>query len=289
MIDCMKQKCPLLDFNIYKSATSVEVKRIQEGIFSEIFEYCNDNDLSLFVAYGTLIGAIRHNGYIPWDDDIDLWMLREDYDKLINNFVSSSGEVVIRSVKNEKGYPYPFAKASFKRSHSYEYIYRKKFDIGINIDIFPLDFVPSNKSTQAELFRKIKSLKKLHEFKNISYKKRNLAKQLVLSIGNFVLAPFSSYYFGKKINKTIEKFDVKEKEYVGCFLCPYGIKTVVPYKCFSKAEQRVFEKVNVPVPIGYDQILSSIYGDYMKLPPVEKQVTHHMFEAYIRKDETLFL
>ena len=268
----------------YRKATELEVKKIQERIFAEIDEYCTQNGLSLFVAYGTLIGAIRHKGYIPWDDDIDLWMLREDYDKLIDGFVSKTGNVAVRSVRNEKGYPYPFAKASFTESHSYEYIYKKRFDIGINIDIFPLDFVPADRKAQEVLFKKVKNLKKIHAFKNISHKKRSFIKQLTLFAGNVVLAPFSSWSLGKKINKTIESFDVKEKEYVGCFLCPYGIKTVVPYSCFSKVERMPFEDSNAPVPTGYDKILSSIYGDYMKLPPEEKRVTHHMYEAYIREE-----
>ena len=118
--------------------TNYDIRILQNkriGNMEAIDRVCREHNLRYYLWAGTMLGAVRHKGFIPWDDDMDICMPRPDYEKLIahwREWLPQPYEVI--STETDATYPYPFAKASFIKSHSYEYIYKKRFDIGINID-----------------------------------------------------------------------------------------------------------------------------------------------------------
>ena len=120
-----------------------ELRGVQLGILDDIHAFCVDNGIRYFLACGTLIGAVRHKGYIPWDDDIDLYMPRDDYERFINEFKSVSGNCRVLDPKKEKHYYYTYAKVVDKRTLLVE-PEADGYRIGVYVDVFPVDYVTDN-------------------------------------------------------------------------------------------------------------------------------------------------
>ncbi|MFR5682857.1 MAG: phosphorylcholine transferase LicD [Clostridia bacterium] len=118
-----------------------EIKSIQLDILSQVANYCDRNGLRYFLAYGTLLGAVRHKGYIPWDDDIDIMMPRPDYMQFINSFNNEKCALRVGSHYLDKNYPYVIAKVYDTSTLCKENI-DVEYSIGINIDVFPIDGLP---------------------------------------------------------------------------------------------------------------------------------------------------
>ena len=123
-----------------------ELRGVQLGILDDIHAFCVDNGIRYFLACGTLIGAVRHKGYIPWDDDIDLYMPRDDYERFINEFKSVSGNCRVLDPKKEKHYYYTYAKVVDKRTLLVE-PEADGYRIGVYVDVFPVDYAAACSSS----------------------------------------------------------------------------------------------------------------------------------------------
>ena len=120
-----------------RKITLDESKRIQLDILQSIHDFCIANNLKYSICGGTLIGAVRHKGFIPWDDDIDIFMLREDYNKFIHDYKDLSGIYILHSLENDESYSYPYAKVEDVRTYIEEDV--TAGNIGIAVDVFPVD------------------------------------------------------------------------------------------------------------------------------------------------------
>ena len=228
-----------------------ELKKLQIEILDDVVEFCEQNKINYWLNCGTLLGAIRHKGYIPWDDDIDIGMLRKDYD-----------------IFKEK-----YNKANRK--------YRKIGEkLAVNIDIFVYDNAPDDIKTTNKMYRKIKILEALNIVKKVPYstKKNHLFVNILRFPCHYILKLFPKSCFSKEIVKISKKYIDKKTNYIGSFSSLDRIhsrKSI--FESFIKVK---FEGKEYNAPIGYDELLTDFYGDYMKLPPTEKQVSHHVFEAF---------
>lgn len=257
-----------------------ELRAIQLEILKKVDEYCISHSINYSLAYGTLIGAVRHKGYIPWDDDIDIMMPRMDYDSFLRGFNGAYTDLKVVSPESFNSYYAPYANVYYTKTKLEEPHIKQCFaDLGVKIDVFPVDVVPDDYRDYTRLFLMSKKLNKLRSYKVLSlYKEdgtisiKNFIKRLVITPMPFSLLN----YWNKRILKKVDA----NSRYVDIILW-----TAYPYKRFSKEliqeTTRVrFENIEVNIAKGYDQILSIIYGDYMKLPPVEKQIAKHDFVAY---------
>ena len=123
-----------------------EMRKIQMDILLFIHQFCIDNGIQYSLAWGTMLGAIRHKGYIPWDDDIDIMMTRPEYDRFCKLFHDERSIYKLYDVHTDKKWIYPFAKISDERTIRVE---KNALDeIGINIDVFPIDFYAGHVVTQ---------------------------------------------------------------------------------------------------------------------------------------------
>jgi lipopolysaccharide cholinephosphotransferase len=269
-----------------KQLTFEEYKAAEMQILLDVSEFCEKHSLTCFLAYGTLIGAVRHKGFIPWDDDVDIYMTRPDYERFLELFCGDAKperlEVIhpyhelskhaftkiidTTTVKLEDGYSYP---------HGY---------LGVDIDVFVVDGQPDD---DAEFERWYKKLNRLYLLDYLSSRsgegsfKRKLA-HLGIKLLNIFLP----------LRKIREKTDALHAKY------PYGSTKYAgsitglcnnrgdraPTECFEGSEWCEFEGHKLRMPKGYHEIMTRLYGDYMQLPPEEQRVAPHTVKAFWKED-----
>lgn len=258
-----------------------ELRNIQISLLSFVDKVCKENNLNYSLCGGSLLGAIRHKGYIPWDDDIDIFLPRPDYEKLINLLNVDNKQYKILNCFLQKDYFLPFSKlidANTTLQESYE---RKFKNYGIFIDIFPIDGLPNDLTKRDAYWNKIKILKRLN---TMVYSKTAQEKTFIKQIFRrmmFILLGFIPHNFiAKKLNRLALKNNYEPSEFVACSVFGYGVKEQMSNSCVSSFINVEFEQKQFSAITGWHTYLSNLYGDYMKLPPKEDQIAKHDFEAY---------
>ncbi len=249
-------------------------------ILKEIDRICKEHNIRYYVGEGTLLGTIRHKGFIPWDDDVDLLMPRDDYEKFLEiapNVISKDFEVQhSRYIKN---YWSPFIKVRYldNRVLKQKHIAHLTTHNGPLIDIFPLDNVPKKDS----LKQKLQALTIKFYRGMLSYKlKTRYPKKLKGYIVKFCSYFISVPRIHKTLDKTFIKYNNKENPYIVNLGSYYSYKKqTVPKSWYGKPRIATFETLEVPIPKEAEKLLTSIYGDdYMELPKKEKRITKHHFD-----------
>lgn len=264
-----------------KEMTLSELKKVQVEILDYLTEYCDKKGIHLWIDSGTLLGAIRHKGYIPWDDDIDTGVLREDYDKLIKNFnkdnIGSKYKLVC--IEEDKNFFLPHAKIVDTETVLKEI----NCVLGVNIDVFVYDNCPDDVKIINKLFDKRDKYRMLFNIKNKTVLPKKPLKRIIFYTAYAIFSLLPCDYFIKKMVKNCKTYQYKDTKLAGNFSAfsrSYFNKSTV--KEFTKVE---FEGKLYNAPKGYDEYLRCFYGDYMQLPPEEKRVTHHVFKAYFKSEE----
>ncbi|MEF9984440.1 MAG: LicD family protein [Oscillospiraceae bacterium] len=266
-----------------KNISREELKSIQLEIMGIFHKYCEDRDLRYYLTGGTLIGAVRHQGYIPWDDDIDVIMPRTDYETLIKSFNKDKiPDMKILSTSYNTDYYLPFSKMINTKT-----VLIEKTDIGmpigVYIDIFPLDNMSDDYNKAVSLFNKIKRYRNLLTLKTVSVSNRRAKyKNVILQASKIILSSTKSHNIAVQINRLAQTY---ESEKMSKFVCAtvistYGIKEIMDSSWYQDRRKANFEGRQFWIPGEYHSVLSNLYGNYMLLPPKEKQVSHHKFEAY---------
>lgn len=259
-----------------RKASLKEIQKIQLDILKDVSSFCERNNIKYFLFGGTLLGAVRHNGFIPWDDDIDIAMLREDYEIFINTYVSE--QCFLLSEKNDL-YAIPFSKICKNGTRSIEHsatynMCQENITIGIHIDLFPIDYLDS---TSRSILKKERFL--INSLVQKVIEAGNGTKRIKRMLSKALLLPFSAKRISSEITRIAKKSTTKAGKY--CTVLVWGSHTVVNRNVFEKTKQFEFEDITLTGPIGWDQWLSARYGDYMTLPPVNQRKANHDREDYI--------
>lgn len=252
------------------------------NLFKNFINFCEEKSLDYFCTGGTMLGAVRHQGLIPWDDDIDLFMMRSDYDKLISfqQELRSRG-IGLEGIQCNDRFGV-FLKIWDINTTLWE-IEEIPFVYGVFIDIFPLDYSNDTISEFHKKYKKRRRLFLLYQCSQMRFSFKSLKRRLEQRDYKFlakeVFSLFVPLFMKKMIRKAILKEDEKNKKSKGNFLASYygdyWDRELFPKSWFEGYVMMDFEKLKVKIPVGYDGYLTQIYHDYLKLPPIEKRKTHH--------------
>lgn len=264
-----------------------ETQKVSLNILKQITKICDKMGLRYYLMYGTLIGAIRHNGFIPWDDDLDIMMPRDDHDKLINYLISNPEvirhfEVYNYQVNNK--YPYMITRIGDKR-YWIDVENEDDYGIGVFIDIYPFDGLGNTKKEAIKNGLKGDRVSSLcyqatRQYFAIENTKSNIRKIIKRPVF-FLSKMIGKDYFQNKLSSYINILPYDKSKYVGCVVwLSGGEKDIFLREWFNEFEYVKFEDDFFKVPKDYNQILTHIYGDYMTLPPLNERIAHHNYTTY---------
>lgn len=253
------------------------LQSIQLDILRVTTETLQKHGINVFLVGGSCIGAVRHGGMIPWDDDIDIGLFRDDYEKARKILIEELPEgYTWCDHTTESEYPYNFGKVK-KDGTAFVHGGDAHLDIhhGIYIDVFPHDYVRSVEEFKV-INGKIVSLRRKIDLKCMSFKKYGKLRpvwQLPLIAAAHILV--NKQKTQEKIARLSQSFLSEESEYVCNFYGIYGEKEICKKEWFGDGKKVDFDGIAALIPADYDSYLTHIYGDYMTPPPKEKQVSHH--------------
>jgi lipopolysaccharide cholinephosphotransferase len=263
----------------------LELKEIQslslEGLVY-LRDFLEKKHLRYYLSWGTLLGAVRHGGFIPWDDDIDIWMPRKDYNILLS-MADECGNEEWEILHNsfEHRYLLPYAKLSNKRTICKPSLIATGYMTGLSIDIFPLDYINmpvdlANKELYSTAVPCFKRLFRFHVDINVHASKVNrLLHYLFFYMKNLTEVPYSKIMsdydclFAQNDDSSMSAIDYISKGYV-----------VFENEWFDMGVTMQFEGEKFVVPNNSDKVLSALYGDYMTLPPIEMRVPSHLYDTW---------
>ena len=255
-----------------------ELQLIELDILLEVDKICKKHNITYYLGEGTLLGAIRHQGFIPWDDDLDILMFREDYNKFMNIAKKElPPDLVLLNNTTFRKYYLPFTKVITKQTRGFV----NTVDVGLKgnngpyIDVFPVDYVMCKESSeQDKVFKKIRYYRDLLLFK-VGYKRVNTYKKLFLKILSKLL---TFKFLQNRIHKLSTRNNNKKCKYAANLASSYSpVRQIVRKKVYGKPQYVKFEGHDFPVPRDYHKLLRTIYGDYEVLPPVHLRVPRHSF------------
>lgn len=259
----------------YVDEARKKIWAIELDLYLELMRVCKKYDLTIWADGGTLLGAVRHNGFIPWDDDMDLIMPREDYDKLMLIASEEFNEpYFLQTPHTDPEYGFSFAKLRNSNTTCIPKVFMKSgFNHGIHIDIFPLDYVC------LETFEEEKKTITEHIMRNSSYMKRNSIEML----NERQMENYRKY----QTNNPVAEYDAIHKicsdpshngsDYVANATVTLLKSSAQIWRAewYEKTIMHKFETIEIPIPSEMHLRLMAQYGNYMQFPPIEKRGCWH--------------
>ena len=262
--------------------TDIEkIHKIDLEIVKEVINLCEKHGLTYYMLGGTMLGAVRHGGFIPWDDDIDLGMFRDDYEAFLIYAEELPKHLKVVNYRNSPSYQYYITRVlDTKTKVVEERIGNDNKYTNASIDIFPIDGTPNNKFLRKIHYTRILYHRALMSlcYKDSIDRKRprsSAEKALLWVLEKLPIEKMTSAYKQKdKIDKLLRKQKVDGSEYIGNIMGAYRTREIVPYKYYGKGKFYDFEDIKLRGMELADEYLTHTYGDYMQLPPEELRKTH---------------
>lgn len=262
----------------------MRLQQVELAIFDNFIKACEKLRVKYFVIGGTLLGAVRHGGFIPWDDDIDVGMPREDYDRFLKLGQQELKDCYfLQNYVTDPEITGPFAKIRDSRTTFIERSAKnRKINHGVYIDIFPLDGIPDNPVIR--MINKFRITMLQIRISKYNYTEsgqtglRSIKGKIAEGLSKIYCAWLSLNSAQKKFDAIVTRSSYASSRYVTNHSGIYGNREIVPQECFGAGTTIKFDRLQVKAPMDYDFYLKNIYGNYMKLPPLEKRMPHHSLE-----------
>lgn len=253
------------------------VRQVQLGILSEFDHLCRGHGLTYYLAYGTLLGAIRHGGYIPWDDDIDVMMPRADYERLPDVFAAvAPPHLSLSMTRTRADWPFPYAKIGEDRTELWEPM-EDPLPLAVNLDVFPLDALPSGRLARGVQSRVLGVLRWAVELRYIAADRgRGWHHPLAISVLKPMLRRLPMGTLVSVLTWTARRGRGRGDR-VGVRVGSFDWS--VPASDLGERIELGFEHLRLWGPSKPDSVLTAIYGDYRQLPPEAERTSHHAFTA----------
>ena len=264
----------------YRQLNEEEIKTLELGVMDYIHNLCERENVNYSLAYGTLLGAVRHKGYIPWDDDVDISLKREEYNKLYQAVLRDNDPIYkVVSWENDSRYPYPFYRVYDARTVYENNYIENDIDLGICVDVFPFDYYAdvNKEMVKLDTYRRL-SVYTLYGIHSKNAGLKNIVRYLLVLV--FRLTRVKTW--NKKMN--LLSMQANDNDSIDYLMENKRTSTKFEKTLLDKVMDSPFEDRTYKIPEASHQILSAIYGDdFMEIPPVEKRVKHDDFVAYIKE------
>lgn len=268
-----------------KKLTVDEIKECEKKILETFADFCEHNALAYYLTFGTLLGAVRHNGFIPWDDDIDVAMPRPDYNRLRELLSKTDGfitETIRLNTPYSKDFQYPISKVVDTSTFVQEPSMKKKYTTSLWIDVFPIDGLPSNDIKAERFFEKIGRMRKYY-FYTIERKYSGnsfIGKIKYNSVKALLTFPYELKKQQQVIDEKAQKYSFDKAVQVGIVIDADAQTSKMPVSDLEQIKV-IFEGREYTTFKNYDAFLRRVFhGDYMQLPPEKDRVYKHGFDAY---------
>lgn len=260
-----------------------EYKKKVLEVMVKVDAVCRQNNIGYMIACGTLLGAVRHGGFIPWDDDIDIMIRRKDYAVLKKAVQKSNSGLRFIGMDDKENTVYPFAKICAADTMLEESNFRPVDGLGAFVDVFMMDWVPANEQKRARFHARLLRLRKLAQHSSrVSYSRSGSRKTDLLRFAAFwVTRLFDSGRLNRRLNRLCQSWR-GDKQWLGIAWSRrecYPLNLVEPFRPIA------FEGHEFMGPSDPDGVLRLSFGDYMQLPPEEKRISEHFFQCWCREVE----
>lgn len=263
----------------HNQLSGIELKKTYLGILEYIDNICRKNNIEYSIGCGTLLGAVRHHGFIPWDDDVDIVILRSEYEKLIKAIKQDNNDTYDVVVPEDKGYFYNFAKVTDKRTLLIEENWPTYEKLGVNIDLFPQDYLPEENPSSLvyKAWEYDKGLKYCLTDIAYAHKKKYMRyiKKLVRFCEVRSIRQKNEWYWKGKVQKLVNETVSSSK--VACLTSPPMV--IWDRSLFGEYTDIKFENLICRCVKNYEKMLEVQYGDYMQMPPKNERKANHDFRA----------
>lgn len=263
-----------------------DIQRLSLEIMKDVHDFCVKNNIKYTLQGGSLIGAIRHKGFIPWDDDLDIAMPRPDYERFVKLYKSSNGYTVISREGGDDSVDILFARVCESEKTICKTISPWcKANTGVWIDVFPLDGAPNDLKQVEKKVNKWRKLWAITLHQRIAKNPFSNCHSIKRIIGKLVYVPYLLYgdLIGR-LNNEIKQIDFgSTSKYSNFSFLQYGIRECHRCDVISDRILVPFEDYSFYVMKGYDEALKEKYGDYMQLPPIEDRVRKHSINTFYWK------
>lgn len=264
-----------------------ELKAILVDMVEWFDAFAQKHNIRYSLHGGSMLGAIRHSGFIPWDDDLDIAMLREDYDRLVQLMKDQNGRYILLAPESNGKYLYTFAKLVDTHTELVEDNLDCGVQLGVYLDIFPYDDDSGDvriRTRRGKILDKCDSL--VSFVLNRGGHHATGIRKVVAWLADVFFAVFGKQYATRHLLKKAKKMACASDNdgHISIYLMSYtkfSMRQFIKKEWFDEIVLHKFERLRLPVLVESHEYLTQLYGDYMTLPPVEQQVSHHEFHAYM--------
>ena len=258
--------------------TTRQIQLVGLNMLKHFDSVCREHNLTYFLSGGTLLGAVRHQGFIPWDDDVDVMMPRPDYNRLLEIASQASTERFVFLSRTEGSYETPYLRVMDTHTVVMQNGYLDQSVPHLFLDIFPIEGLPDNEKACRAFYKKMRAYDIMYQsVRKVKFRENERLQWLKTCVHYFARITGGTSAWCRRFDRAAQKIPFGTTKHSGvCLIAHYGFRECMPAEVFNDTVNVTFEGMEFPAPVGYDRYLSGLYRNYMQLPPEDKRITHKL-------------